>query len=130
VRPQHPIMRVHSTYSAMLAPFILLASAPLAVLGNDVLKTNGYSSCQDNSDITVNKLDMEFDKSTKQITFDVSGSSQKEQKVMATLVVMAYGKEVYKNEFNPCDSATKMDQLCPGMFDLSKLQFQSQEANL
>jgi hypothetical protein len=119
VRSQHPVMRIHSTYSAMLAPFLLLASAPLAVLGADVLKTNGYSSCQDNADITVNKLDMEFDKTTKKITFDVSGSSQKEQKVMATLVVMAYGKEVYKNEFNPCDSDTKMDQLCPGMFDLT-----------
>jgi hypothetical protein len=115
-------MRIHSTYSAMLAPFILLASAPLAVLGADVLKTNGYSSCQTDADITVNKLDMEFDKSTKKITFDVSGSSQKEQKVMATLVVMAYGKEVYKNKFNPCDSTTKMDQLCPGMFELT-IQF-------
>ncbi|KAF2799455.1 TRP-domain-containing protein [Melanomma pulvis-pyrius CBS 109.77] len=97
----------------MLAPFILLASAPLAVLGADVLKTNGYSSCQANSDITVNKLDMEFDKGSKKITFDVAGTSAKEQKVMATLIVNAYGKEVYRNKFNPCDSATKMDQLCP-----------------
>ncbi|KAF2711799.1 glycoside hydrolase family 128 protein [Pleomassaria siparia CBS 279.74] len=106
-------MRVHNTYSAMLAPFILLASAPLGALASDILKTNGYSSCQDNSDITVNKLDLEFDKDSKKITFDVSGSSQKSQKVMATLVVNAYGKEVYKNSFNPCDSATKMDELCP-----------------
>lgn len=109
-------MRVHSTYSSMLAPFLLLASAPLSVLASDILKTNGYSSCQDNSDITVNKLDLEFDKGSKKIKFDVSGSSGKEQKVMATLIVNAYGKEVYRSEFNPCDANTKMDKLCPGMF--------------
>ena len=107
-------MRSHSTYSAMLAPFLLLATAPLAALAGDVLKTDGYSICQADSDITVKKLDIEFDRSTKKIKFDVAGSSQKRQKVMATLVVSAYGKEVYRNEFNPCDEASKMDQLCPG----------------
>ena len=99
----------------MLAPFILLASAPLGALAADVLKTNGYSSCQENSDITVNNLDIEFDRSTKKIKFDVSGTSQKEQKVMATLIVNAYGKEVYRNEFNPCDENTNVPKLCPGM---------------
>ncbi|KAF2195434.1 TRP-domain-containing protein [Zopfia rhizophila CBS 207.26] len=97
----------------MLAPFILLASAPLRVLGADILKTNGFSSCQTNSDIKVNKLDISFDRATKKITFDVAGSSGKEQKVMATLIVNAYGKEVYKNEFNPCDESTKVGELCP-----------------
>ncbi|KAF2661696.1 TRP-domain-containing protein [Lophiostoma macrostomum CBS 122681] len=106
-------MRVHSTYSAMLAPFILLATGPLGALAGSILKTNGYSSCQDNSDIKVNKLDLEFDKDTKKIVFDVSGSSGVEQKVMATLRVNAYGKEVYKNTFNPCDDSTKVAQLCP-----------------
>ena len=90
-------MRVHTTYSAMLAPFILLATGPLGVLAGSILKTNGYSSCQDNSDIKVNKLDLEFDKDTKKIVFDVGGSSGVEQKVMATLKVNAYGKEVYKS---------------------------------
>lgn len=97
----------------MLAPFLLLASAPLSVLAGDVLKTNGYSSCQTNSDIKVNKLDIEFDRATKKIKFDVAGESAVVQKVMAILIVKAYGKEVYKKEFNPCEDATKMDQLCP-----------------
>jgi len=97
----------------MLAPLLLLATAPLGSLAADILKTNGYSSCQDNSDIKVNKLDMEFDKATKKIKFDVSGSSTKEQKVMAKLIITAYGKEVYQKEFNPCDSSTEVKQLCP-----------------
>ncbi|KAI8939228.1 hypothetical protein NX059_005054 [Plenodomus lindquistii] len=107
-------MRPHTTYSAMLAPFILLASAPLGVLAGDVLKTNGYSSCLTGTpDIKVNKLDITFDRSTKKVVFDVSGTNEKEQKVMATLIVNAYGKEVYKKEFDPCDDGTKVPQLCP-----------------
>lgn len=99
----------------MLAPFILLASAPLGVMAGDVLKTNGFSSCLNGaSDIKVNKLDLEFDKSTKKITFDVSGTNEKAQNVMATLIVNAYGKEVYKSTFDPCADNTKVDQLCPG----------------
>lgn len=108
-------MRSHTSYSAMLAPFILLASAPLGVLAGDVLKTNGYSSCLTGpSDIRVNKLDIEFDRNTKKVKFDVSGTNEKEQNVMATLVVNAYGREVYKNSFDPCEGATKVEQLCPG----------------
>lgn len=98
----------------MLAPFILLATAPLGALAADVLKTSGYSSCQDNADIKVNRMNIEFVKSTKKVTFDVSGTSEKKQNVKATLVVNAYGIEVYKNSFDPCDPNTKVDQLCPG----------------
>jgi hypothetical protein len=99
----------------MLAPFILLASAPVAVLAGDVLKTNGYSSCMNGpADIKVNKLDIQFDRASKKVVFDVSGTNEKEQKVMATLIVNAYGKEVYKQPFNPCDDSTKVAQLCPG----------------
>jgi hypothetical protein len=103
----------------MLAPFILLASAPLGALAGDVLKTNGYSSCLNGpSDIKVSKLDIEFDRSTKKVTFDVQGTNEKEQEVMATLIVNAYGKEVYKKEFDPCAEGTKVPQLCPGMFTM------------
>ena len=108
-------MKFHSSYSSMLAPFLLLASAPLGALANDVLQTNGYSSClSGNSDITVNKLNIQFDRTTKKITFDVAGTNGKEQKVMATLKVNAYGKEVYSNTFDPCEGSMKVDELCPG----------------
>jgi hypothetical protein len=115
-------MRTHNSYYKMLAPFILLASAPLGVLANDVLKTNGYSSCQDNSDIKVERLNIEFDRSTKKLKFDVAGSSAKVQKVKGILVVNAYGREVYRNEFNPCDEKTKLDELCPGTYRLHEIR--------
>lgn len=106
-------MRAHATYSSMLAPFILLASAPLGAFAADILKTSGYSTCLDNAEVTVQNLNMEFDKNTKKIVFDVAGTSQKEQKIEATLIVNAYGREVYRNKFDPCDSSTKVDRLCP-----------------
>ena len=108
-------MKFHNSYSSMLAPFLLLASAPLGALANDVLKTNGYSSClSGDSEIKVNKLDIAFDRTTKKIKFDVSGTNGQQQKVMATLRVNAYGKEVYSNTFDPCEGSMKVDQLCPG----------------
>ncbi|EUC49844.1 hypothetical protein COCMIDRAFT_32853 [Bipolaris oryzae ATCC 44560] len=107
-------MRLNTRYSTMLAPIILLASAPLGALAGDILQTNGFSSCLDGpSDIEVNKLDIKFDRSTKKVTFDVSGTNEKTQKVMATLTVAAYGRNVYNRTFNPCDGDSKVDQLCP-----------------
>jgi hypothetical protein len=83
------------------------------VLGGDILKTNGFSDCSNNSTITVNNVDIQFDRSTNLLTFDVSGSSAKSQQVTATLIVTAYGVQVYQNSFDPCDASTKVEQLCP-----------------
>ncbi|KAL9130318.1 MAG: hypothetical protein Q9217_001457 [Psora testacea] len=82
-------------------------------LGNDILKTSGFTQCIDGSKIEVQNLDIQFDRQANQLVFDVAGTSTEEQKVMALLSVSAYGKELYSNEFNPCDAATKVDQLCP-----------------
>ena len=81
---------------------------------NDILRTSGFTTCIDDAEIKVNALNIQFDRSTKQITFDVGGSSAKAQNVTASMSVTAYGKQVYQKDFNPCDAATKVDQLCPG----------------
>jgi hypothetical protein len=94
----------------------LLASLTLlsGVLATDILKTNGFSSCDTGtSSITVNNVDISFDRSTNEINFDVSGTSSKTQAVLASLIVTAYGKQVYNNTFDPCAADTKVDQLCP-----------------
>jgi hypothetical protein len=97
---------LHKSGVAVLA---LLSGA----LGSDILSTNGFSDCGDSATITVNNLDLQFDRSTNLLTFDVSGSSSKSQAVTATLTVTAYGVQVYQKSFDPCDAATKVDQLCP-----------------
>ena len=93
------------------AASLLLVPAALAA---DILRTESFSSCSANSEIKVNKLDIQFDKANNEIIFDVSGTSEKEQEVTAKLVVTAYGREAFTKEFDPCAEDTKVEQLCPG----------------
>ena len=102
-----------------IARIIILGTLPAIVLANDILKTQGFTTCLDNSTITVTNLDIQYDRSAGAITFDVGGASSQTQEVMASLTVTAYGKEVYKKDFNPCANDTKVSQLCPGKFTFS-----------
>ena len=91
-----------------------LASGVPHVLGNDILATSGFTSCMpDSSQIAVQNLNIQFDRQTSQITFDVAGSSGQSQNITASLYVSAYGNQVYQKDFDPCDASTKVDQLCP-----------------
>jgi ML-like domain len=98
-------MRLFQASSLLLLP---------AAMAAEILKTEGFRSCLDGAQIQVNKMDIQYDKATNKITFDVAGTSEKQQEVIATLIMSAYGNEVYKKEFDPCDEASKVDQLCPG----------------
>lgn len=98
-------MRLRQALSLLVLP---------AALAADILKTEGFTSCMENAQIRVNSMDIEYDRASNLVTFDVSGTSEIEQEVVATLIVSAYGKEVYKREFDPCDEGTKVEQLCPG----------------
>lgn len=98
---------------SLAAACLAWASLCSSVLAGDVLKANGFVTCMDNADIKVEKLNLSFDRSTKTMTFDVAGSSGKEQKITASLVVNAYGQR-FTQDFDPCDNKTKVDQLCPG----------------
>lgn len=89
------------------------ATLATGVVAEDVLKTVSFRACGDNTDITVNRADISFNANTKVISFDVSGFSARSQNVSAVLQVSAYGNDIFENEFNPCDSATFVEQLCP-----------------
>ncbi|RMZ91547.1 hypothetical protein DV736_g1200, partial [Chaetothyriales sp. CBS 134916] len=99
----------------MRTSLILLAASSLLapVIATSILKTNGFTDCGGDSTVKINKVDISFDRSNNTITFDVSGSSTKEQDVTANLIVTAYGIQVYNNSFDPCADSTKVDQLCP-----------------
>lgn len=93
----------------------MLSALPVRVLCADILKTSGFTSCLDSSDIRVTNLDVEYDRSKGSVKFEVAGTSAKVQNVTASLTVSAYGKEVYTKDFNPCDEDSRVSQLCPGM---------------
>lgn len=67
-----------------------------------------------NPTVKVTALNVQFNRNTGQLVFDVAGTSTVSQKVTAEMVVSAYGKQIYTKTFDPCSLG--MSQLCPGMF--------------
>lgn len=101
-----------SSRKLRLLPLALFSALPVGVLGSDILSTTGFSQCVNNPSVKVTKLDVTYNKNTRALDFDVAGVSKVVQKVKAKLIVTAYGKEVYSDDFNPCD--TGMPEMCPG----------------
>lgn len=113
--PYSSRMRSRHIWRQKALQAFLIAALPVSVLGSDILRTQGFTSCLSNSTIKVNALDVEYDRAANQVTFDVGGTSTEVQNVTATLVVNAYGREVYNSgAFDPCAQGAKIDQLCPG----------------
>ncbi|KAH0142677.1 DUF907 domain-containing protein, partial [Aureobasidium melanogenum] len=94
-------------------PLVLLSTLPARVLGGDILSTQGFTLCSTNPTIKVDALDVQFDRTTNLVVFNVAGSSSQSQNVTAKIVITAYGREVYQKPFNPCDAGTYVEQLCP-----------------
>ncbi|KAI0206284.1 TRP-domain-containing protein [Astrocystis sublimbata] len=90
-----------------------IAFAATGVLGDDLLVTSGFNNCNNNSDITVDNVDIKYNNADKTVTFNVAGTSAKEQNVTAKLTITAVGQDLFTKEFNPCAPATFVDQLCP-----------------
>ncbi|OJD37143.1 uncharacterized protein BKCO1_800033 [Diplodia corticola] len=98
----------------MMLPRLLLGAAlPAVALAGDVLTTTGFTTCLTNASIEITKMAVTYNRATNKVVFDVGGESTAEQKVMASLVVSAYGKEVYSKTFNPCDEDNYVEKLCP-----------------
>lgn len=92
---------------------LFLSALPARVLGAQILSTNGYTTCSDNPTIEVTAMNLQYNKDTNEVVFDVAGTSSEEQYVNASIVVTAYGKQVYQKSFQPCDPKTYVAQLCP-----------------
>ncbi|KAK1752410.1 hypothetical protein QBC47DRAFT_424645 [Echria macrotheca] len=94
---------------AVVAASILATS----VVGVEVLETSGFSSCNENATVTVQRVNIKYNNDNKTVSFDVAGTSTKIQNVTATLNVTAYGNQIYSNSFDPCSPGTFVKQLCP-----------------
>lgn len=98
----------------------LLGTLPVGVLAADILQISGFTSCLSNSTVSVNTVNVQFDRSAKTVTFDLAGSSSQVQNVTALLSITAYGKQVYQTSFDPCAANSRVDQLCPGTSESRK----------
>ncbi|KAI3337785.1 TRP-domain-containing protein [Ustulina deusta] len=102
------------SWSIRKAAVLATALVATGVLGDDILVTDGFNNCNNNnSDITVDNVDIKYNNADKTVTFNVAGTSAREQNVTAKLTVTAFGQNVYSNQFDPCDPATFVQQLCP-----------------
>lgn len=107
-------MRLRSPLYETITSLCLLGTLPVGVLGADILQISGFTSCLSNSTVSVNTVNVQFDRSDNTVTFDLAGSSSQVQNVTALLSIVAYGKQVYQTSFDPCAANTKVEQLCPG----------------
>ncbi|KAF8459353.1 hypothetical protein BGX38DRAFT_1247931 [Terfezia claveryi] len=95
-----------------LLPLLFVTTlGPRLVLGGDILETKGFATCLENNSIKISRLQLSYDRSTNNITFDLAGSSDKVQNVTALLTVTAYGKKLDEQSVNPCDKG--IAELCP-----------------
>jgi hypothetical protein len=92
---------------------LLFGALPATVLAGGVLQTTGYSTCGGDGSISVQKMDIQYDQDGNSVVFDVAGTSTKQQNVTGVITVYAYGNQVYTKSFDPCDSGTFVQQLCP-----------------
>ncbi|RKU46104.1 hypothetical protein DL546_005904 [Coniochaeta pulveracea] len=93
--------------------FLAAAVLATAAAGEDILVTSGFSTCNQNSSVTVQRANIKYNNDNKTVTFDVAGTSTRVQNVTAMLNVTAYGQQVYSNSFDPCSPGTFVEQLCP-----------------
>ncbi|KAF5241232.1 hypothetical protein FAUST_3914 [Fusarium austroamericanum] len=104
--------RLHSNWSPWKVA-MTAATLVTGVLGDSILRTSGVTDCGSEAGISIQKLDISYDNDKQIVTFDVSGTSDKERNVSAILEVTAYGRKVYENSINPCSKDTPIPQLCP-----------------
>jgi hypothetical protein len=97
----------------LLRTAVALAALAQGVTGADILQTSGFSTCNANSSVSVQRVNISYNNDNKTVTFDVAGSSNKIQNVTAVLNVTAYGQQIYSNSFDPCSPGTFVEQLCP-----------------
>ncbi|KAK1782129.1 hypothetical protein QBC45DRAFT_403913 [Copromyces sp. CBS 386.78] len=103
------IRRKRTALAALFAGLVMAQG----VMGDDILKTVGFDTCEQDAQVSVQKADITYNNADKTVTFDVVGTSNQVQNVTAHLTVTAYGANIYENKFNPCDAGTFVKQLCP-----------------
>ncbi|EFX05588.1 duf907 domain containing protein [Grosmannia clavigera kw1407] len=91
----------------------------------NILRTTGFTTCGTNANVTVQEIEIEYNSDSQTVTFNVAGTSTKEQNVTAKIDITAYGAQVYSRSLNPCATGTYVQQLCPapvGQFSASGSQ--------
>ncbi|KAB5536390.1 hypothetical protein GE09DRAFT_971193 [Coniochaeta sp. 2T2.1] len=106
-------MARESWQNGLLRRALAVTVLATGAMGANILETSGFSLCNSNSSVSVQRVNISYNNDNKTVTFDVAGTSTKQQNVIAILNVTAYGQQIYSNSFDPCSSGTFVQQLCP-----------------
>ncbi|OLL25492.1 Flavin carrier protein 2 [Neolecta irregularis DAH-3] len=93
---------------------VLLLVYVTSTSAGGVLSSGPFIQCASGQNsIHISTFSISFDQDSNIATFDVEGNSDKQQNVTGSVVVTAYGKQVYTNSFDPCAADHRVAQLCP-----------------
>ncbi|KAB5580554.1 hypothetical protein GE09DRAFT_443807 [Coniochaeta sp. 2T2.1] len=106
-------MAGQSWQQGLLRRALAVAVLATGAMGANILETSGFSLCNKNTTVSVQRVNISYNNDNKTVTFDVAGTSTIEQNVTAILNVTAYGQQIYSNSFDPCSPGTFIQQLCP-----------------
>ena len=106
-------------------PFSLLIASLLAISpltsALRLIESKSLNPCQDNSSFTASLFNVLFTPDNGSVSFNVIGVSSIAGFVKAEIEVVAYGYQIQRQVFDPCQSKGKFEGLCPmssGVIDL------------
>ncbi|KAK9366057.1 hypothetical protein V1509DRAFT_649053 [Lipomyces kononenkoae] len=98
-------------YFSAISSLAVLATSRF-VQADGTIGTSTFYTCDNiNATIIASNFSVSYSQQTKNITFDIAGTSEEQQNVTATIFVSAYGKNLFNYTFDPCDY--NIGPLCP-----------------
>jgi len=94
-----------------LAAFASLATLLSPVLGAELLQSKSLNTCQENSGFSASLFNIAFTPINNTASVDVVAVSSIQGKVVFDFTVRAYGFEIIRSTFDPCDGGLR--GLCP-----------------
>ncbi|ODQ54646.1 TRP-domain-containing protein [Saitoella complicata NRRL Y-17804] len=103
-----PISRFLQTLTLL---YLLLTTTTVDAVKS--IGTRSLSTCMQNSQISATVFDVTFTPNNASFAFDIEGSTNVSGVVNVTLLIQAYGFQIFEKTINPCDYDWASGVLCP-----------------
>jgi len=105
---------------SMGAPWALAVAlvgllVPVAAAAEQVLKSSSLAACQENSGFTASLFEVTFTPRNQSLFINMIATSSIEGKIIFDIAILAYGLEITREVFDPCEGGQDSDTrgLCP-----------------
>ena len=110
-------MRFSTFSTTFSAPFVFLLALSITTLpftsAIRLIEAKSLNSCQDNSGFTASLFNVVFTPDNGTLVFNVIGVSSIAGFITAEVEIIAYGYEIKKQRFDPCNLKSQLGGLCP-----------------